>query len=338
MKFVIKILISVIIYSLAINAQEKNRITIQGKVIDKETKEPLENVNVFLNNTTIGTTTNNEGAFLIKNVPYGSYNIIFSYLGYEVESKNLDSYKPYTFEFDIKLEPKPINLNQVNVTSEVPEDWQDDLEEFTTIFIGETDNSKKTKILNPEVLNFVKKGRELKAYSDSVVKIENKALGYMLYIVLDSVVYTPNAKVLYKLYPRFKELSPASKDEEEEWKANRQITYLDSPRHFYYALVHKQLSEDYYSLRDISGNLISPDDLDITCDKDSNLYEFKYTGKLEVQSFFNQKNILTFYYPSVTIDKNGNIISYFYSVEINGYWANQRIADLLPRNYVYLGK
>ena len=136
MKAAIKIFFILLSCSLVINAQEKNRITIQGKVIDKETKEPLVDVNVFLNNTTIGTTTNNDGAFLIKNVPYGSYNIIFSYLGYEIESKNFDSYRPYNFEFDVLLKPKPINLNQVNITAEVPEDWIDDLEVFTKIFIG----------------------------------------------------------------------------------------------------------------------------------------------------------------------------------------------------------
>ncbi len=163
-------------------AQKENRITIIGIVIDKETKEPLENVNVFLNNTTIGTTTEKDGKFIIHNVPYGTYNIIFSYLGYEIESRNFDSYKSYTFEFNISLKSKPINLNQVNVTAEVPEEWKDDLEIFTRIFIGETKNSKQTKILNPEVLNFVneKATGKLKAYSDSVLRIENKALGYML--------------------------------------------------------------------------------------------------------------------------------------------------------------
>jgi CarboxypepD_reg-like domain len=324
---------------LIINAQKVNRITIIGTVIDKETKETIENVNVFLNNTTIGTTTGEDGKFIIHNVPYGTYNIIFSYLGYEVESKNFDSYKSYTFEFNISLRPKPINLNQVNVTAEVPEEWKDDLEIFTRIFIGETKNSKQTKILNPEVLNFVSEegSGKLKAYSDSVLRIENKALGYMLYVVLDSVVYTPHTKVIYKLYPRFKELTPGSKEEKDEWDNNRQKTYLDSPRHFYYALVHKQLSQDYYSIRTGTGIPVSYDDLEISCDKDSTIYEFQYTGKLEVMSYLNKKNILTFYYPSVTIDKNGNLLSYFYSVEINGYWANQRIADILPRDYIYKG-
>ncbi len=87
----------------------------------------------------------------------------------------------------------------------------------------------------------------------------------------------------------------------------------------------------------LPGAPVSYDDLDLTCDKDSTIYEFQYTGKLEVKSYFNKKNILTFYYPSMTIDKNGNLLSYFYSVEINGYWANQRIADILPKDYVYPG-
>ncbi len=341
MKNLFKILFLILICSTISNAQLVNRITIKGKVVDKESKEPLENVNVFLANTTIGTTTDKDGKFIIDDVPYGSYNIIFSYIGYEVESRNFDSYKPYTFKYNISLKLKPININQVNVSAEVPEDWKEKLKIFKKIFIGETENSKSTKILNPEVLDFAEeKGTgAIKTVADSMLKIENKALGYMLYIVLDSVVYMPEKNITYKYFPRFEELSPSSEEEKLTWEKNRQNTYLDSPRHFYYALVHKQLSQNYYSLHEIPYmTAISPEDLNLTCDRDSSVYTLNYRGAIEVKYYSNNPSTLNFIYPSVSIDKNGNLLTYFYSVETYGYWAKQRIADILPRDYVYPDK
>ena len=235
MKIKLEIIFVCLLYAFTIAAQDNNRITISGKVIDRETKTPLENVNIFLANTTIGVTSGPDGTFTIKNVPYGSYSLIFSYLGYETESKEFSSYKPYKVEFNISLMQKAIDLNQVNVMGSVPEEWRETLKLFTKIFIGETENAKETKILNPEVLNFIdEKGSDaIKAFSDSVLIVENRALGYMLYIVLDSIVYVPDKKVIYKFFPRFEELSPVSEEEKQTWNENREKTYLDSPRHFY---------------------------------------------------------------------------------------------------------
>ncbi len=337
MKYLIKILLLILVFSSISTAQKAYKVTIKGKVIDEETKQSLEFVNVFLNNTTIGTITDSNGEFSINNIPFGNYNISFSYIGYKVETRNFESYKPYTLEFQISLKPKPINLEQVNVNAAIPKDWKSNLEVLKRIFIGETENSEHTEILNPEVLNIIKEEStgKLKVYSDSVLKVENKALGYMIYIVIDSVVYIPDVRIIYKIYPRFEELTPVSDEQYQEWKTNRQNTYLNSPKHFYYSLIHKQLPENYYTLRDSYGNVIPQEDLQLTCDEDSTIYKFKYSGKLEVIYNFNKKTILTFFYPSVSIDKYGNLLSYFYLVEKDGYWGNQRIADILPQDYIY---
>ena len=338
MKIASKIVFVFLLYTFNISAQPNNLITITGKVVDKETKTPLENVNIFLANTTIGVTSDPNGNFIIKNVPYGSYSIIFSYLGFETESRDISSYRPYIVEINIALKQKTIDLNQVNVTGSVPEDWKENLELFTKIFIGETENAKETTILNPEVLNFVEEKDDgaIKAYSDSVLKVENRALGYMLYIVLDSIVYVPEKKITYKFFPRFEELKPVSEQEKQMWDENREKTYLDSPRHFYYALVHNKLAENYFTLHDSPGmGAISPSDLNITCDRDSTVYILNYRGQLQVKTYMSNPSTLNFLFPSVTIDKYGNLITYFYSVETYGYWAKQRIADILPRDYIY---
>ncbi len=56
--------------------------SIRGKVIDDKTKETLPYVNLFIGNTTKGTSTNEAGEFTFTNLPIGSYNIVASMIGY----------------------------------------------------------------------------------------------------------------------------------------------------------------------------------------------------------------------------------------------------------------
>ncbi|MGA9295703.1 MAG: carboxypeptidase-like regulatory domain-containing protein [Ignavibacteriaceae bacterium] len=341
MRLVVNILLLFVFFSILIYSQENNKITVNGRVIDIETRTPLEYVNVFLSNTTIGTSTDKTGQFIIKNVPFGSYNIIFSYVGYEIQSKNLYSYKSDTFNFNISLIPKAINLNQVNVTGNIPEDWKENLEIFKDVFIGETENSKETTILNPEVLNFTrdKKTDVFKAYTDSTVEVENKSLGYKLSIILDSLVYYSNGNINYMFFSKFEEIPPDSKKEELKWKENREKTYLNSSKHFFYALVHNKLDEDYYTLREgpVNGAKIFPEDLSIKSNSDSTIYTFNFMGSLVVKRYISPPSYLNFLYSFIQIDKYGNLLTSVYAVQTSGNWAQQRVADLLPENYVYLG-
>jgi hypothetical protein len=341
MNITAKFIFILLLFSLAVIARGNNKLTIEGRVLDKETGAPLEYVNVFLSNTTIGTSTDKNGQFIIKNVPFGSYNIIFSYVGYEIQNRNFYSYKPVTLNFNIFLNPKTINLNQVNVTGNIPEDWKENLKIFENAFIGETENSKETKILNPEVLNFVvdKKTKIFKAFTDSTLEVENKSLGYKLHIILDSLLYFPNGNINYMFFSRFEELTADSKEQELEWKNNREKTYLNSSKHFFYALVHNQLDKDFYSLREGPGNgaKIFSGDLSIKSNRDSTIYTFNFMGNLTIKRYINPPSYLNFLYSFVQIDKFGNLLTSVYAVQTSGDWAKQRVADLLPENYAYSG-
>jgi hypothetical protein len=344
MRFILFPAVIFLILFTPIHAQ----ITIHGKIVDEDSGTPLENVNVFLANTSLGTASGKNGEFIINNVPFGTYDIVFSYVGYETEKRNLSSYQENIFRYNISLKPKPISINEVNITGNIPEEWKENLKIFTRIFIGETDNSEKTKILNPEVLNFVRDANKnsLKAYSDSVIRIENKALGYMIYIILDWLQLFQSGSIKYMFYPRFQELTPASEEEKRTWEKNRQKTYLDSPKHFFYDLVHNQLYKDYYTLHELTvsnlgvttGANLFPKDLDLSCGADSSTYQLKLTGGLAVRRSLDPPSFIKFDYPTIIIDKYGNLITTFYTVEYFGYWADKRIADILPLEYVYEGK
>jgi len=68
---------------------QMNQITISGVVKDKESGETLPFANVFIKDTNIGTTTNDDGFFTLFNVPSENSTIQVQYLGYKVETLTL---------------------------------------------------------------------------------------------------------------------------------------------------------------------------------------------------------------------------------------------------------
>ena len=57
--------------------------SVRGRVIDKDTKQPLLGTNVIVEGTDRGAATDADGAFSITNVPVGTYRIRFMYIGYQ---------------------------------------------------------------------------------------------------------------------------------------------------------------------------------------------------------------------------------------------------------------
>jgi hypothetical protein len=56
--------------------------TIEGKVIDKESKSPVIGVSVRLPDAKLGAVTDTDGYYKITDVPIGKHMVVFSYLGY----------------------------------------------------------------------------------------------------------------------------------------------------------------------------------------------------------------------------------------------------------------
>ena len=83
MKPIKKIIFFALGYVLASTAFAQT-CTITGKVIDSKTQEPIPFANVFLNNTTLGTVTELNGEFVLKNIRQPAvHELVFSFVGYE---------------------------------------------------------------------------------------------------------------------------------------------------------------------------------------------------------------------------------------------------------------
>ncbi|NDV56527.1 TonB-dependent receptor [Bacteroides sp. 519] len=79
------LLIISILFSISVSAQDNRPVqTIRGTVIDNASGSPLSFVSVGLSDLPgIGTTTDDEGKFVIKNIPVGRHDLLATFVGYE---------------------------------------------------------------------------------------------------------------------------------------------------------------------------------------------------------------------------------------------------------------
>lgn len=88
---------------------------IQGTIKD-ESGKPLSNVNIFIENTYIGTTSNDEGNFTLA-VPSAHQNsyLVFQYIGFKTQKKAITSIKGH---FTIELIEEKYDLNEVIISKQ----------------------------------------------------------------------------------------------------------------------------------------------------------------------------------------------------------------------------
>lgn len=114
-----KILISLLFLAAAqISAQETGSIV--GKLTDKElNNEPLAFANVLIEGTTIGTSSDFDGLYEIEDLDPGTYNVIYSFLGYEtvtIPGVNVEAGKVTTINIPMSANAG-VELEGVTVTT-----------------------------------------------------------------------------------------------------------------------------------------------------------------------------------------------------------------------------
>ena len=80
-------LITTFVFCLSLFCQAQNTVTISGIITSEG--ETLPYANVYLQGTSLGTTSEEDGSFEIKNVPSGAYKIIASFTGFNSRKKSV---------------------------------------------------------------------------------------------------------------------------------------------------------------------------------------------------------------------------------------------------------
>ncbi|MDP2302562.1 MAG: TonB-dependent receptor [Ignavibacteria bacterium] len=112
----IKILILIFILFTQVDGMVKIN-SLNGTVVDKETRQPLIGVNIYLQNKNIGTTTNDKGYYNFENLEAANYTVIFSYVGYTKLTKtDIVIRSGRETELNIFMEAESFELENVVVT------------------------------------------------------------------------------------------------------------------------------------------------------------------------------------------------------------------------------
>ena len=92
---------------------------ISGVVRDQKTSEPLPGVNVVVDGTSLGASTDIDGRYTILNVPPGRHKLLASFIGYRrFEISNVSVAVDFTTSLDILLTEGSVELDAVVVQAE----------------------------------------------------------------------------------------------------------------------------------------------------------------------------------------------------------------------------
>lgn len=227
------------VFSLAANGQK----LIKGVVLNKDNK-PIPNASVFVNTSSIGTTSDELGNFAMK-TPVGRCVIVIASAGFETYSQIISS-KEIPDRMAVTLQTKPLEKNAYEKNG-----WTNWGNFFMLNFIGSSANAQECKIKNPKAIHFSvsEERNELSASTDEPLIIENKALGYTIKYYLESFVFNFQTLIFgYKGYCFFQPMQGGA-DKQNIWEKNRSETYIGSLMHFMRSLYRNQIEEEGFDMR-----------------------------------------------------------------------------------------
>ncbi len=347
-----------------LSAQENE---ISGVVRDYKTNETLPGVNVFLDKTNRGTSTNKYGRFRLDDIPDGLYTVVASMVGYKKLELELTFPREKTHQFEFLLKPDTVKLKEVVVVENRPRKWLRNLEKFKEYFLGYTKNADKTKILNPEVLEF-KSDNFFVATALKPLKIRNNALGYDITFFLDRLLAKDQILQVdgHSLYT---ERKPENNEQLANWVAERKRAYNGSYRHFiqslnndnYYAQGFRIYLTDHLrkfgsgKITNVNSKQVENTDQILTPAEPGQLalstnglelpyLRIEYTDerierrlvqrKLIAERMYHQVSWMEFPRAKAVINlRSGGEVAPYRAI-LHGYWGfSNRIPDLLPTNY-----
>lgn len=147
-----------------------SQLDLRGKLTDPTTDTPIGFATVYLDGTSIGDVSADDGTFRIK-IPAGRERatLIVSHLNYRTIAVTLT---PQAQDLDLELRPKAAVLTKIEVADE--DLRADNLKEFKRSLIGSDEWGRQTSILNNEVIRFERDARRVS------VKISSKEMASRL--------------------------------------------------------------------------------------------------------------------------------------------------------------
>jgi len=312
---------------ISLSAKAYNQI-IKGTIFDNKTKEIVYSASVYINGTSVGTLSDQNGNFKLDISKYRSMPLTISAIGYySTTFKDFQAGKPLL----VYLNPKTFELDEVVVNAKAhPLQRRENLTIFRNEFLGTTSNSLNCKIINEDDIRFkYSSDRDtLRAFATEPILIENKALGYYITYFLDKFEYDKQSKsYFFSGNIIFNEDSTKDEKRKRLLENRRKYAYLGSRMHFFRALWLNDLGENGFFVRNTANETLSSDK--IVFIKDSHTKYLSYHTNLGISYYTKQPTSFVIFKKSqVYFDASGYYDPSLISWE--GEISRKRIADQLP--------
>jgi hypothetical protein len=96
----------------------RDKGTIHGFVFDSENGETMIGANIYLENTTFGTTSNLNGYYVLPDIPEGRYKLACQYMGYLLFSKMVSLKEGENLNLNIYLKPSYLEADEIVIVAD----------------------------------------------------------------------------------------------------------------------------------------------------------------------------------------------------------------------------
>lgn len=368
MKFLKNIFI--VILFLACLSEASSQV-LEGHVYDMQ-NNALQAATVYLDGSTVATTTDAEGYFKINGNAASRATLVVSYMGY----KTIRLEDPFRHKkIKVLMEEDAISMQEV-VLEKGPFTRKEMMKAFKEQFLGVTNAGQSCKIENENDINLYYdiQTNTLTATSYKPIKIKNSYLGYEVFFELAdfNVLYRRRSLSSFSIEKSYfsgttfyKELSRSKKTDK-----RRLGSYLGSTSHFVNTIANENWDKEKLALF-VDGFKVKPQDYFEVSDtlgvkkitvlkepmKQVPIYkkespevsrkgqtiiigskEENITGYNEIEVPFNvlfndkHQSLADFTEKVIFVDENGNY-SPIYGVMVGGYMSSLKVGDMLPIDY-----
>ncbi|MDL2231908.1 carboxypeptidase-like regulatory domain-containing protein [Porphyromonadaceae bacterium OttesenSCG-928-L07] len=339
------LLLLVLLFPFVLSSQ-----TLEGVVYDMETRNPLSEVHVYLDGTSVYATTDVDGKFKLYMENPIDADMVFSHVSYDMYIIK----DPFNSKVDkVYLSKKNNVLEEVTVMLD-PFTYEEKLEAFREQFLGDTKAGHSCKIQNEKDLKFYYDLNEKIFYisSDYPLVIENEYLGYkILYMLVDfQIKYKEISLNKGKINEIFMLGSSSFVDEMpnvSKIKKRRDDIYKKSSQYFFKLFTTKGIQGSNFAVY-TNGDTINPnhyfsieDTLTykrVSIKPDTDIQTFLQIGRKRACGFVSVlyrnglQSDITFFTDSFLVNDYGMILEYD-KVFFAGYMGDQRVGNMLPLEY-----
>ncbi|GAA4321143.1 carboxypeptidase-like regulatory domain-containing protein [Mucilaginibacter gynuensis] len=352
----------------SIHVAGQSRYSLTGHVTDSLNK-PIPSATVFIVGMTKMTSTTKEGIFKFDGLQAGTYQLSVSILGFASHTETV-LLASSSVDIQINLHPATIELAGVVINGESSKVQEANYKIFQKVFLGTSDNAKKCRILNPEVIHLKldKKTGVLNATADDLIVVENESLGYKIRYLLNNFNYQiEQDNASFSGNSSFEEL-PGNEKRKAVWNVARSKAYYGSLMQFFRGLYHNNAREEGFLIHKAFGRApvfsiaddreylyVDPNEIDLPAIsklRPDSLMRLKFTklfiayapkqaakertSNVEAQTkqvpFTSNCTLIYLLTDEAMIDQKGDVAG-LHNFTIQGNMALRRVADQLPFEY-----